>query len=214
MSSVLLLRHGVIVRDSPMHRFLGQSDPPLSDLGKKQLERLARHVLLDSVEKVWCSPLQRCTVGAAIIAAERQQCEIEIVPELTEISLGKWEGMTVAEVRRNFPGAYEARGRELATYRPPGGESFADLLLRVWPVFEQAARSRRRIALMSHAGVNRVLLCKILGMPLSHLFRLGQDYGNCSVISVEEGRFQVSALNVVPSMPTSIHPQIPGTPPA
>jgi broad specificity phosphatase PhoE len=197
MSSVLLLRHGAIVRDSPIHRFLGQSDPPLSDLGKKQMERLARNSLLDSVEKVWCSPLQRCTDGAAIVAAERQHCKIETVPELTEISLGKWEGLTVAEVRRNFPGAYEARGRELATYRPPGGESFADLLLRVWPVFEQAARSRRRIALMSHAGVNRVLLCKILGMPLAHLFRLGQDYGNCSVISVEEDHFRVSTLNIL-----------------
>jgi len=198
MSRIFLIRHGEIVGNSPEHRYLGQLDPPLSERGQEQVVRLARHPLLEPLSKVLSSPLQRCRESAAIITHEKSSLHLEIVPELAEIALGDWEGLSIAEVRRRFPEEYKARGRDLAGFRPPGGESFADLLTRVWPVFLRAAGEKGDVAFISHAGVNRVLLCTILGMPLAHLFRLGQDYGSISVIDGAGERLRVMALNVPP----------------
>ena len=198
MSRVFLIRHGEIVGNSSEHRYLGQLDPPLSESGREQMQRLASHPWLDSLSQVLTSPLQRCRQSAAILVWERSACGVEIVPELAEIALGGWEGLSIAEVRRRFPGEYEARGQDLAGYRPAGGESFADLLARAWPVLLRASGEKGDVAVISHAGVNRVLLSTILGMPLAHLFRLGQDYGTISVIDGEGDRLRVLALNVPP----------------
>ena len=75
----------------------------------------------------------------------------------------------------------------MAHTRPEGGESFADVQARVWPAFEgiaaQAQGKAGATLVVAHAGVNRVLLCRLLGMPLAHLFRLGQDYCGLNLIA-------------------------------
>jgi probable phosphoglycerate mutase len=54
---------------------------------------------------------------------------------------------------------------------------------------------------VGHAGVNRVLLCHLLGMPLGNLFRLGQDYGCCNLLRRWNGFCSVRAVNLRPWMP-------------
>jgi probable phosphoglycerate mutase len=51
------------------------------------------------------------------------------------------------------------------------------------------------IAIVGHAGVNRLLLCHILGLPLGNLFRLGQDYGCVNIIQCSETGFQLQLAN-------------------
>jgi probable phosphoglycerate mutase len=120
----------------------------------------------------------------------------ETVPDLREIDLGAWEGLTVDEVRERFPGRYEARGRNLAGFRPPGGESFADVQRRAWPAFEAAtAEMDEPLAIVAHGGVNRVLLCRILGMPLENLFRLEQHYACINILHAGRDEFRVAVMN-------------------
>ncbi len=199
MSIVLLLRHGEIAGRDATKRYLGQLDPPLSERGREQMAMLARQPRLLPLRRILASPLRRTAESAAIVAAAVPGCSVETVPALAEISLGQWEGLSFAEVRQRFPDDYRRRGLDLASFRPPGGESFADLQQRVWPVFLRAAEESGPVALMAHAGVNRVLLCQVLGMPLAHLFHLGQDYGCCSVIEAGEGGYRLAALNLTPA---------------
>ena len=148
------------------------------------------------LKKIICSPLLRCRQSSDIIEGTRG-CGVEVVPDLSEIDLGDWEGLTVEEVRKKFPGEYEARGEDIAGFRPSGGESFEDLLARVFPAFSHGVASAENIAVVAHAGVNRVLLCYLLGMPLANLFLLGQDYGCLNVIRKKKGFFRVSSVNSV-----------------
>ncbi|ACU89646.1 histidine phosphatase family protein [Desulfomicrobium baculatum] len=193
MSEIYLIRHGEITQSSP-RRFVGQSDLPLTDRGRKQMRSVAEYLAGRGLARLLCSPLSRCMESAGIVGMALG-LEPEVVPNLREIGLGVWEGLTVEEVRERFSGDYEARGRDLARFRPAGGESFADLERRAWAAFEVLSDFKSPQAIVAHGGVNRVLLCRILGMPLENLFRLGQDYGCVNVVRTGRDGFCVEVMN-------------------
>lgn len=193
-----LIRHGEITQYRP-RRFVGQLDLPLTDLGREQIRAVARHLDGRGVARLVCSPLARCVESAAIIGRVLG-LGAGHAPGLREISLGEWEGLTVDEVRERFPGSHEARGRDLVGFRPPGGESFADVQGRAWAAFETALTDAiGDVAIVAHGGVNRALLCRILGMPLENLFRLGQDYACVNELHAGSESFCVTSMNFLPS---------------
>lgn len=195
MSAVYLVRHGEITQTSP-RRFVGQTDLPLTERGRAQMAGVADFLAGKGVMRLLCSPLTRC-VESADIVGQALGLVPETMPDLREIGLGAWEGLTVDEVRERFPGRYEARGRNLAGFRPPGGESFADVQRRAWPVFELATTDADEpLAIVAHGGVNRVLLCRILGMPLENLFRLDQHYACINILHAGEGECRVTVMNL------------------
>ena len=51
--------------------------------------------------------------------------KIEIIADeaLREVSVGRWEGLSFAEIRERWPELYEARGENMSSVAPPGGES-------------------------------------------------------------------------------------------
>ncbi len=198
MTTIYLIRHGEIPRSEP-RRFVGQQDLPLTATGREQMARLAGYLAARSIAGLATSPLSRCLASADILQNRLGGEEVQVVADFREIGLGAWEGKTVDEVRRHFPGAWQARGQNLAGFQPPAGESFAALLDRVWPAFLAiTADNDARLAIVAHAGVNRVLLCRILGMPLDHLFRLEQDYGCVNVLRRDRTGFRVALLNYRP----------------
>ena len=194
MSTIYLIRHGEIVSSSP-RRFIGQSDLEMTAHGHKQIECLASYLMGFSIERVVSSPLLRCRQSACIIGTA-VDCIPAVVDELSEIALGAWEGLTVADVQKQYPGEYDARGKDMTEYRPPEGESFTDLFERAWPAFVKVmAAGNERTAVVTHAGVIRVLLCHLLGMPLANLFRLEQSYGCINVVHVDKGKWRVECMN-------------------
>ena len=192
-----LLRHGE-TEGQGGGRLLGQADVPLSETGLRQARWWREEFARMPFERCCCSDLARARRTAEIVA-ESMSCAVEVLPELREIHLGEWEGLTRAEICARFPGQWEERGRNLAGYRPAGGESFEDLSARVVPAFERIRRGLPGNALIvSHAGVNRIILCHVLGMPLRHLFRLEQAPGSLNIIQFRNEEPRVAALNRVP----------------
>lgn len=126
------------------------------------------------------------------------QMSEETLSILREIDLGSWEGLPFDEVKARLPKAYDRRGRDPVQYRPPKGESFEDLRQRVIPFFEDLlGQARENILFVGHAGVNRVLLCHLLGLPPQHLFRIGQDPSGLSIVERKGAWWRVVLLNLV-----------------
>lgn len=192
---IYLLRHGDI-ESRGRKRFIGQTELPLSAKGREQALFWRDRWGSQPFARVYCSDLIRSQETAEIIVGDRREC-MEIRPELRELFLGEWEGLSVDEVNRRFPGEWERRGLSIDTYRPSGGESFADVSARVTPVFDEiVSKPERPVLIVGHAGVNRVILCHVLGMPLSNLFRLGQDYGCVNIFESAGGGLRLQAMNV------------------
>ncbi len=198
MKTIYLLRHGEIPGASP-RRFVGQMELALTENGRGQMRWVADRLRDAGIDCLVASPLGRCRESAEILAAALGLSP-QIEPALAEITLGAWEGLTVDEVRQRFPGSYEARGKHIAIFRPPAGESFSDLGNRAWPAFLRILDgAAANIAIVGHAGVNRVLLCRMLGMPLPLLFRLRQDHACINIIRRRENIFELELLNGSPA---------------
>lgn len=191
---IYLLRHGEI-EGTGRKRFVGWTDLPLSLAGVRCASAWRDVFHRKNWDAIYCSDLERSIQTAQIIAGN-QSGRIEPLADLREINLGEWDGRLMEDIRKTFPEAWARRGAEITTYRPPAGESFLDLAKRVWPVFETiAGRRQAHVLMVTHAGVNRVILCRVLGMPLENLFRIAQGYGALNAIDQRRSPFVLTALN-------------------
>lgn len=193
---IYLLRHGQILTGNEF-RLVGQRDLPLTELGLRQAAWWGEELAEVAWQGVYSSDLSR-TRGFAAIAAGREPEEVNALPELREILLGDWEGLSRAELAERYPQQWEQRGRDISGYRPEGGESFVDVQERALPAFERiaAAHPGDDVMVVAHAGVNRTILCALLGMDLGNLFELEQDYGCLNLIEAGDGGLRVMSMNL------------------
>ncbi len=174
-TEIYLIRHGQV--DFPQGVFYGQLDIPLSDIGKRQSLLCAKRFTDIRIDAVISSDLSRCLYLSNKIA-EVHNIDLFSDKRLREINFGKWQGLSWDEIESLYPGQMEKRMKNLASFRPPLGESLTDLLNRAFPVLEDCLNGKfgERIVIVAHGGVNRALICKLLGMDLQNLFCLQQDY--------------------------------------
>ncbi|QPJ66457.1 MAG: alpha-ribazole phosphatase [Candidatus Nitrohelix vancouverensis] len=179
---VYLIRHGETANAGKV-RFNGHHDIRLSPRGEQQLAQISEAMQQVPLEAVYCSNLSRTQTSADIIAKPHGLTPIAY-PELRELSFGQWEGLSIDEVEEKFPGRYMALFRDIANERPPEGESFHELQQRTVPRFMDIIRNhpQGKIAIVAHGGVNRTILCQLLGIPIANMFRLNQEYAAVNVI--------------------------------
>lgn len=148
-------------------RLQGQHDTPLNALGRKQAvacgEVLSALLAREGHEAASfdfvASPLKRARVtmelmrGVLGLDPERYRTDAR----LAELSFGRWEGFTFAELKAREPDtlALAAREHDKWSFTPPGGESYADLLVRVR---EFVAGVTRDTIVVAHGGVARTLI--------------------------------------------------------
>jgi probable phosphoglycerate mutase len=194
-SLIVLLRHGEIDTSSP-RSFLGQTDVSLNANGIRQAEELGAILSVIPFNRIFSSPLKRAMQTAALASGQPVEA-VEPINALTEIQLGCWEGLTVAEVQARFPGAYAQRGLDLEHFRPQGGESFGDLAARACPALAALATHHAGpLLIVAHAGVNRVILSHLLHRPVQTLLHIPQEYGAINILRVTPQGLRVAAINL------------------
>lgn len=193
---VHLLRHGQ-VEGYEEKRYNGQADTPLTVLGRRQSAGFAGRFQYCRLAAIYASDLQRCRFAADQIALF-QQVEPVYRTSLRELCAGDWEGTPWAVLQRDAAALWQARLRDIVHIAPPGGESFKELAERVRPELRQIISSHPggEIVIISHGGVNRLVLLDALGAPLESLMRIEQDYACHNIIDYyPDGRTSVSLLN-------------------
>jgi len=170
----------------------------LRDLQRSETVR-ERHTQA-GLTAVYCSDLRRSIKSAEILAgilAGPPVLRPVIVPALRERSFGIWEGMTFAEIREAHPLEFEAWADNPLRFSPPGGESTSAVQERVIPAFEKilAGHYGETIAVVAHGGVNRIILCKVLGIPAENIFRIEQNHAAVNVIEFWDRYPVVKLLN-------------------
>lgn len=170
---VVLVRHA---RAQGHGNFQGQRDAPLTAVGRRQLPALIDKLESDAVDAIYCSDLSRARATAAALAG---RCDITplIRPNLREMHFGEWEGLPWAEVLDRYPQIARRWLTEFPQPRIPGGESFTTFKKRVAHELQGivAENRGRRVVVVTHAGVIRVVLGKALGITDRNLFRLAQS---------------------------------------
>lgn len=195
-----LVRHGQVVgHDTP--RYNGQTDVALTELGIGQYHRLAQRLASTRLAACYSSDLSRCVSGAEIICARSGIRPVRL-PELRELNIGIWEGLSWDEITQRWPEEWQARLADLVNYRVPQGENLLDLQARVMPVIDGIVERHRgdEVLVVGHGGVNRVILLNAMGAPLTSMFAIEQNFGCHNIIDYyADGNATVKLLNCVPA---------------
>lgn len=157
---------------------------------------------------VYCSNLSRAVRSAEIIAGPHGLQPL-IVPEFRERNFGVWEGKTFNEIKDQYPSEFEAWVSDPVKYSPVNGESTSvvyDRAIRAldgimskhatvstdWKASGNEGTADS-IAIVAHGGVNRIILCHLMGVPLENIFRIEQDTAAINIIEFW-GRYPVIKL--------------------
>ena len=161
-TTLVLVRHGETDWNRE-RRFQGHADTSLNAAGRRQAEELAEILRGESFGAVYTSPLRRASETATIVAAQLG-LEARELEALREIDVGDWQGLTVDEVRAQFPEQLDVAWRS----GWPNGETHDDLGARVLPALVDLGRRHEgdRILGVTHAGPIRAALASAAG--LSH----------------------------------------------
>lgn len=173
---ILLARHG----ETPWNaegRYQGQVDIPLSEVGIAQANALGERLKDLRIDRAVASPLSRATRTAQLALGEARAAQLDFDEGLLEIGHGEWEGLLASEIAARDPQRLRAWREAPETVLMPGGESLQLVLDRAWPALERACDrlgADDTLLIVAHDAVNRVLLARILGLPLTKLWTFRQ----------------------------------------
>lgn len=175
---ILLARHG----ETPWNaegRYQGQRDIALSETGERQARLLGARLAKVAITRAVASPLGRARRTAELALGEERASLLRLDDGLKEIAHGDWEGLLAAEIHGRDPARLRAWRESPETVQMPGagGESIVEVLDRAWPAFARACNGLGdddTLLLVAHDAVNRVILCRILGLPLPRLWAFRQ----------------------------------------
>jgi len=178
---LILIRHGE-TRANREFRYIGARDDALTEHGQAQAEKLAEALSTLPVAAIYSSPLQRAYRTALPIAA-CHGLTVQVVDDLRESNFGAWEGLSRAEVLARDADHLLAWERD-SSIAPPGGESLEAMHRRVLAFVEKLARTHpdQTVALVSHVGPIKAVLCAALSAPVSSAFRIFLDPATISVV--------------------------------
>ena len=176
-----LLRHGDVEGG---RKYRGQLDDPLSQLGWEQLRSVTNKK--QDWQQIITSPLQRCAKFSSELA-QTHSLPLKTEPEFKEVSFGLWEGKTADELLESEPNNIKNYWNDPINTTPPQGENLVTFDKRIMLAWENMLKEfqGKHVLLISHAGVMRIILCRVLGMPLTELFKLDVGLAKASRIQID-----------------------------
>lgn len=153
MSRIVLCRHAETAFNA-RDAFLSVTDLPLSERGCEQALALHGSLVHHHFARAYCSPMERCIQTLQLALPEVPPT---VVDELREVHFGSWEGKTLAEVRELDPQGLAARRGDPVTFRPQGGESFADVRIRLSAFAKRLLSEKEPVLIVGHRGSLAVL---------------------------------------------------------
>jgi broad specificity phosphatase PhoE/CTP:molybdopterin cytidylyltransferase MocA len=191
---LILIRHGSTAR----HRekiFLGQTDVPLSEKGRREAEAAGHKLAAMDIRasRIYTSDLSRASETAEIIApilSAGETARVIASARLREMHLGDWDGKYIREIREAFPEEYEKRGKDILRYkRGTEAENYYDLSYRVNKELQrilqdEARRGASNIIVVAHVGVIRVVMASLHHIPLADVLRTDIPKGSVQILDV------------------------------
>jgi len=196
-TDLLLMRHG----ETAWNRgkiFRGTHDVPLNDNGRAQAAALAEALRDRPIDAAYTSGLSRARETAEIVLAGRNVTAI-IEDGLCDFDYGQWTGLADAEVARRRPEQHRLWTTDPEQARIPGGDTLRGVFERAVSVMGNIAADHDgdTVALFAHRVVNKLLVLRALGLPLSRFNFIRQD--NCCVNEFQyvRGDYVIQTINDV-----------------
>jgi broad specificity phosphatase PhoE len=202
MTSFWLIRHALVEENARAHLY-GIMDvelcPHTLEAQKPSYAALARSLPRPAHWVV--TPLSRTQrTAAAIMQAGYDGPVPSVEPGLMEQNLGGWQGLPHADLPARLASPPHPFWPVSGTEQPPGGESMADVILRVGETLERLAQEHpdEDVVIVSHGGTIRAAVAHALGIAADNALHLSVQ--NISLTRMErlpEG-WRVVCVNTLP----------------
>nr|WP_320050014.1 histidine phosphatase family protein [uncultured Desulfuromonas sp.] len=194
---ITLIRHAAIAEELAGY-YIGSSDVSLSAKGAQQAERLGQHLnhrARPPIETLWCSPAQRARQTAEPLIRQSVY-PVTYDARLLEIDFGDWEGLNFAQILRNDPQRVNQWAAFAEDFCFPGGESLKQFRQRLDDVVEAIqAQQTNHLAIVSHGGVLRGLICRLLRWPLQDHLKFVIERGSYATLQLDGLHAVLTGLN-------------------
>ena len=192
MMRIYLLRHALIDWNIE-GRIPGISSRfHLNEEGVKQSKDVASRLSEVPFRRILTSPLERAMQTAEIVNIYHN-LEIEVDNRLTDWDLGPWSGLTIQQIRKQYPDDYriwQERPEDLALQ---GQELLATVADRLVSVLQGLVDQRdiECVLLVSHLDPLAALMCRLVGAPLSSIYSFRLQPAGFTEWLYEEHRFKL-----------------------
>ena len=196
-SRIILVRHGETDWNKE-GRFQGQINIPLNAKGKEQANSASKYLKGLKFNKAFSSSMDRPYETAEIILKNQRNLKIIKVYELVEISHGLWEGKLDSEISEEWPEMLKAWHKEPEKVLMPEGESIQQVSERSIKAWNSICKSQKKndiTLLVAHDAVNKTIICNILGLNYSDIWKIKQGNGGITVIDIFDDPQKDSVLS-------------------
>lgn len=182
-TKIFLVRHGEVANANE-RCYNGHYNVNLSPEGLRQMMSVADRLKDKPIKAVYSSDLQRTVKGAKIIA-ERHSIKPIAIKELRELNYGIWEGKRLEDIRNLYPDDVLDRYNNIENHRIQGGETLLEMKERVLSSINTIIDRHKRdnVVIVSHGGVNRIVLLWSLNMAVKDFYRIQQDYAALNIVN-------------------------------
>ncbi|MCH4166300.1 MAG: histidine phosphatase family protein [Megasphaera sp.] len=197
MVRIILIRHGE-TQWNIEGRYQGQEDTHLSERGLAQGHMVAEGLKEIPIDAAVSSPLERSFMTCDFCAG-LHHLSVEKDERLLEINHGDWEGRLADEIEAKYPTAFHQwhTQPQLVTMPGRGGESLEDVRKRARAAFDDYAvkYEGKTVLVAAHDAVNKVVICDVLGLDMSHFWQIKQDNTCINVLECQQGQWRLVLLN-------------------
>lgn len=185
---IYLIRHPEVNIDPGI--CYGWSDVGVSDdLLKFAVAKVLRNIPGNSGFNFYCSDLIRCRVLAEKISSGN----IYYSSAIRELNFGNWEMKLWNEIPQDELNFWM---EDFVNRNCSGGESYKELCDRVINFWNSLVKKDDdKIAVITHGGVIRSILCHALDIPLKNAFKLKIDYAGISKVTITNNNELVEFIN-------------------
>ncbi|GBE23485.1 phosphoserine phosphatase 1 [bacterium BMS3Bbin01] len=206
MATFLLVRHGE-AEGNLDHRFIGQSDAPLSPVGRRQAAAVSARLARMPIDRIISSDLCRA-VDTVLPAANELGLTIDQDPRFREIDNGRWKGLLATEIAERWPELW-ARYTSGEDVPRPGGETWADVRHRVVNALADIAADspdNSLVVVSAHGGPTLALASWACGLrPKGNLYQVPlMPPWNASITIIRAPNPHLIAFNDVGHLPLEL----------
>lgn len=201
MNNLVIVRHSeskmntdrALAEAAGQHEYGGETRniaSPLTKRGLEQATETGKHLAANfHFDRVFTSPYVRTTTTAETIVKQfNYKPTITHEERLREKDFGIFDGLTKAGIQKKYPDEWKRRQRDgKYYYRPPGGESYPDVALRIHSFLGTLTRDyqKQSVLLVCHSVIVLVFRRLLERLSEKQLMAIDEDpdqeVQNCSV---------------------------------
>lgn len=195
MTKLILVRHA-LTTDNQNNRLSGHIDSQVSEIGKKQIEKLTRYLEDIKIDSIYTTTSSR-TKDTVKEISKIKDIQIKEKENLKEISFGDFEGITFEDIKKSYPNELQDMIDKGYEYKYPNGESLIDSYNRVANEISNilSKEKNKTVLICSHGGTIRNIITYLISNSYEYHWNFKIDNASVTILEIDNGFTVINTMN-------------------